>query len=352
MDESAQNVTTTSRVSSDQAILFNSDSASMNESAEILEILSQDQPDAKVSQLEERLDTFTCFGKLPVEVRVIIWRFCFPRRREVYVKSGFDSLRIDTFRYSSHHPPPLVFRVNSESRALSLKHYCVLLQDIHRPDRRVYFHPSLDTVVFLDLDPLRDGSMLARASERLLTTFQNIQSLKLRHMWWSQARCSIIGPCCDLTDSHSGLSVQEERSNIVPGHFKSLHELFISKTPELNYERSYSLTYPGNENSCKRSLKHFFKMKAKADPEFKIPKSPLSFPRGSPRVKLTWGLMMKKLMGNPLERKRKVRSKTKSKMMDPMDCLSHMHQTKLMSDGSAFIAIRPAISRLCVRDHE
>jgi hypothetical protein len=95
----------------------------------------------------------------------------------------------------------------------------------------------------------------------------------MHNMWWSSVRDAIIGPQGDDGALHwSGLDVNEERERIVPAYFKCSHELWLINNDEYFRGELESLTFPGNGTKCKKGLEHFFRTKANADPEFKVPK--------------------------------------------------------------------------------
>lgn len=107
-------------------------------------------------QLGKDLDTFTCFGRLHIELRLMIWRLTFPRGRHVNFNVNMDdALGPDYYRtdgIETHCPLPIALYVNSESRCEALNNYCIIktFKDSPNPPyRRRYrpfcYNPKLDT---------------------------------------------------------------------------------------------------------------------------------------------------------------------------------------------------------------
>jgi hypothetical protein len=84
-------------------------------------------------QYLNKLERFHPFPKLPLELRTMIWRYAFPRGRKVlydrgcwreYIVCKFSGY---TKFIRSFTPPPAVFLVNKESRAIALSAYIRIL---------------------------------------------------------------------------------------------------------------------------------------------------------------------------------------------------------------------------------
>ncbi|KAI1258938.1 hypothetical protein F5Y18DRAFT_443903 [Xylariaceae sp. FL1019] len=78
--------------------------------------------------------SFTCFGELPAEIRLLIWEYCLPRRVAEIYDALFEQLSRDiceqrgfTYRPSLGVPlvPPLISRVCQEARAIALHSSCL-----------------------------------------------------------------------------------------------------------------------------------------------------------------------------------------------------------------------------------
>lgn len=119
-----------------------------------------------------RLESFTLFPKLPLELRDMVWALTFTKRR-VHIHTNCTWLPEHCIQFKSNTRPPAIFHTNTESRAIGLKSYIVLLR--HRKEKAyslpprekerkhcpIYFHPEFDTVVLPDIIPMEEGSYLA-----------------------------------------------------------------------------------------------------------------------------------------------------------------------------------------------
>jgi hypothetical protein len=101
-------------------------------------------------------DTVFPFSRLPIEIRLMIWRRTFPRGNGF---GGRRRIRLAALRYGSNDPmnrvftsasTPVALHVNRESRREALRHYRLLFnlgagQDVprHTP---IYYNPSLDII--------------------------------------------------------------------------------------------------------------------------------------------------------------------------------------------------------------
>lgn len=272
----AKNVDNISPAISNSDIDFHLPSKAEAAATKRLEILCLELPDPDLLLFEQRLGSFTCFPDLPIELRTIIWRFSFPRGRKVHVKNP-ENNRLNTrdnpntLSFKSRHQAPSTFRVNCESRTVSLKYYRVLLQNIHDTRRRIYFHPGLDTIFLPDVYPVEQGHLFLRMSPKLCATFGQIQSLQMHHMWWSRYRTAALGPIGDnMMDRElfEGFTVKDIRNVFYPGHFKNLHELHLIATQCHN---TFLSTADGIAQ-CTASILHLFTTKAKVDTDVMIPK--------------------------------------------------------------------------------
>ncbi|KAG4437338.1 hypothetical protein IFR05_007190 [Cadophora sp. M221] len=116
-------------------------------------------------QLGPALEEFIVFPKLPLEVRLMIWRFAFPPGRHAILDlNTFAHLHVARygeapderrrFGIESHCPLPKTLYINSESRCETLRHYCVL----YRPKeafagkqlRPFCYNPALDIGAICD----------------------------------------------------------------------------------------------------------------------------------------------------------------------------------------------------------
>jgi hypothetical protein len=109
--------------------------------------------------------TFTCFGKLPLELRMVIWGFpCFHERNVfIWLTKPFGNMTDvtliwhdldddpDLFNYVTTTPPPAVLHTCQESRKAGLDHYYLLFgakfrigySEILTPEH-IYANPETD----------------------------------------------------------------------------------------------------------------------------------------------------------------------------------------------------------------
>jgi hypothetical protein len=128
---------------------------------------------------EKAFNHFPLFGFLPEELRIMVWRAAFPRKRTVQVELSPSFVILH-----SHTPPPLTLHINRESRLETLKFYIPLLDPC--PRRPIYFHPSLDTVCFhrREGNPLGFMQSTAYLTKHSLSAISKIQSLKIPKIYY------------------------------------------------------------------------------------------------------------------------------------------------------------------------
>ncbi|KAF8863006.1 hypothetical protein BDZ45DRAFT_686261 [Acephala macrosclerotiorum] len=122
-----------------------------------LEMLTEALPDFG-RELFFHHEKFDLFPELPVEIRLQIWRFAFPRPRHVSLDTGFGALPDEFIRwYNSWGPQlPITLRINRESRVETLRRYTILyMRDFMRwgpieyhdfPERPFCFDPVRDSL--------------------------------------------------------------------------------------------------------------------------------------------------------------------------------------------------------------
>jgi len=228
------------------------------------------------------LDEFTVFPKFPLEIRTYIWRWSFLRGRKisVYKQEEDDDYEPDDEDepepngFKSSNQPPVTFLVNRESRDISLRHYHVLLHHPTDPNVKSYFHPALDTIVFPDLRPLDEGLRLKNLTPELAKLFDEIQSLELHNMWWSDIRTAAIGPQDgNRKPRWSKAETQRTRDNVLASYFRGLHELLLAPEGQemaLGVEQ-HDLSTTEGQRECKEVLLYHFEEKRKVDEGFVVP---------------------------------------------------------------------------------
>ena len=158
----------------------------------------------KVEQQEDDSSTTqaTGFRKIPIEIRLQIYRLLFPASRHVCLDSDFPW----TFNYESavHAqnilPLPLSLYINRESRAETLKYYSVIFKQDSAAftnfepfaERPLLFDPKIDSayVTFGSLQP-REGENGQRFNDWLIHLnrelpggIKAIKSLEIRDVNW------------------------------------------------------------------------------------------------------------------------------------------------------------------------
>lgn len=99
--------------------------------------MADPEQDLSVQQPGCGATTFTCFPKLTLELRLIIWRAAFPRGRMVQIEAQLKD-------YAYYGPPlPSTLMVNRESRRETLRNYLLCYQDDELLNRVPVWEPHL-----------------------------------------------------------------------------------------------------------------------------------------------------------------------------------------------------------------
>ncbi|KAL2064475.1 hypothetical protein VTL71DRAFT_4969 [Oculimacula yallundae] len=141
-------------------------------------------------QLGADLKAFNCFGKLPLELRLMVWRLAFPRGRYVNFNDKIrlcmgledpDSTR--TRGTESHCPLLATLHTNQESRNETLKHYSVMLRpntSYYQGIRPLYYNPVLDTVFLSPQDGIESLNAVSQLQYAAPKLFGLIETLEIR----------------------------------------------------------------------------------------------------------------------------------------------------------------------------
>ncbi|KAE8443157.1 hypothetical protein EG329_002326 [Mollisiaceae sp. DMI_Dod_QoI] len=122
-------------------------SFAMNEAQNTLQLFGElPNPDQGlfVQTSPDDFREFTLFPKLPVEIRLRIWRKCFPGPRTVHIEPGFSyeeppsKLAQRTEMLKCDIPTPRTLQINSESRQETLRNYVIIPQSTFRSGYQVY----------------------------------------------------------------------------------------------------------------------------------------------------------------------------------------------------------------------
>ncbi|CZR56870.1 uncharacterized protein PAC_06759 [Phialocephala subalpina] len=133
---------------------------------------SESFPDPNLELYIQFLDALTLFPKLSIELRLRVWRLCFPEPREVYIGRRFIKRSVSNNRpqrYSKDHanslPPTL--HINAESRQETLRSYTLIWRKDLGEETKDWRHPiCFDT-------------------KRCLPYFQYYDALFSPTLWWS-----------------------------------------------------------------------------------------------------------------------------------------------------------------------
>ncbi|KAH7327098.1 hypothetical protein BKA65DRAFT_554662 [Rhexocercosporidium sp. MPI-PUGE-AT-0058] len=157
----------------------------------------------RINVIGDNLDDpviFVGFPKLPLELRLKIWRNSFPGQgRHVGFTVGFSQTQPKDRQIGSPQKPPASFEVCSESRAETLKHYImiavepvssglVLKSDVKQIVYPFLFNPKFDTLYtesgFFYHRPLRNEllNFIGKVNEFNPTVLSNIVTLEIREM--------------------------------------------------------------------------------------------------------------------------------------------------------------------------
>jgi len=96
---------------------------------------------------------FTLFTKLPSELRIKIWKFCFPEPRVVSVRYNRTANQ-----YTSNTAPPALLHASSESRSLFLSTYTKFILS-PKYESAVFVDFSRDSIFFDNLDCSPEGDL-------------------------------------------------------------------------------------------------------------------------------------------------------------------------------------------------
>ena len=117
--------------------------------------------------------TFTCFGDLPLELRLKVWEYLVQPR--IVIAACFDEQRVpekraQLARRASHLPAPVLLHICREARQLALKHYELafswrvpsMLARPRASEARVWFNFEQDTLFLLgELEPYDSSNINA-----------------------------------------------------------------------------------------------------------------------------------------------------------------------------------------------
>jgi hypothetical protein len=195
----------------------------------LLSVLAFELPDfeQKLSpqNLGLKLETFTCFPRLPPELRLTIWTFTFPSRRLVDLTLVRPYYGRTIYGRGADPKHPIALHVNRESRAITLQTYHGIFQKQPVPlyanknkikpgIRSLFFDPKVDQFCIDSYDILSWLNSEVMLKTYLVDTDLNcfglIKSVEIRNFRW------------ELTWNHRGWPPWE---TIETGMMQYLHGL-------------------------------------------------------------------------------------------------------------------------------
>jgi hypothetical protein len=119
--------------------------------------------------MADTLSTFTNFGVLPKELRLLAWEQAVnsiePKSvviEPLYILNHEGAVIVDTFRGYKARPSdvsPVMLQTSSEARAVVLKSYRRMFEDTAPPSFPIYFNPDRDSLHLRDCDPKWEGKI-------------------------------------------------------------------------------------------------------------------------------------------------------------------------------------------------
>ncbi|KAH6682654.1 hypothetical protein B0J14DRAFT_673036 [Halenospora varia] len=128
--------------------------------------------------------TFTCFPKLPPELRLKIWKLADGRR--VLQFKLHSKQRTGLIKFKNQSGTPALLQVCHDSRQIALKHYVLGFEQKLRSWKPIYYSASKDTIVF---NHFSEGAYFSSADYRVRTTKElnnsSITSIAIRRPFGS-----------------------------------------------------------------------------------------------------------------------------------------------------------------------
>ncbi len=163
------------------------------------------QSDHQSDKISTPLHTFTLFPVLPIEIRLKIWHWSFPRGREVnfadetIFKALSDAAKGTLLQFENSTPLPVTLRINKESRQETLKHYYIVFRGDNKSvpgeekqlAKPFCYNPNLDTAWInpVALQAENSDKWFAHLEYKAPKAFSQTEVLELREwfcIWPSQ----------------------------------------------------------------------------------------------------------------------------------------------------------------------
>ncbi|EKD16374.1 hypothetical protein MBM_05668 [Drepanopeziza brunnea f. sp. 'multigermtubi' MB_m1] len=180
---------TTEKVQTEQQDTVPAPESSIDSISEALQLLELELPDFEeelVTQVRSLpLDTFTCFPKLGIELRYMIWKLTFPGRRCISLSHVKHYLKVPI-----GPKLPTSLHINRESRSYTLETFHLLWLKMHRTgskrlfSRLICMNPALD-LVHVDFISIQGRYRLHRLRElfqKYPESIAAIRSLEIREI--------------------------------------------------------------------------------------------------------------------------------------------------------------------------
>lgn len=216
-----------------------------------LRLLQLELPDYEQELSSQNLipDTFTCFPRMPTEIRQMVWVIALPGRRLInLVPHSHDGGYRQSIRDKRDPKLPITLQVNRESRHVTLKHYRISYQrprpstnplvynplERHAGARCMCVDPNVD-MFYIDMKECFNSE--TRVAELYLQDpecFNSIRTLEIRRAYWLDI----------ATDPLEPLALQYLQSGALK-YFPGLHALhavawsevmFIKDEDALNWQ--------------------------------------------------------------------------------------------------------------------
>jgi hypothetical protein len=206
----AESTLQTQLISSEQPQLISEQAA-----RECILLFTFELPDPEIQlyiQLGKDLDTFTLFPRLPLELRLKIWRRAFPKPRLVHIGPSCSVCYCwshDYLKAKVQHIPLLVtLRINSESRTETLKFYTVIWRDEKDNLRQpLYFDHTRDKLYMgycHDSDDQQLLDWVKQLKSNALGRLEKVNNLEFDGVWFQDRffKAQLMGRVSGFHNKH------------------------------------------------------------------------------------------------------------------------------------------------------
>ncbi|KAE8444123.1 hypothetical protein EG329_000905 [Mollisiaceae sp. DMI_Dod_QoI] len=233
-------------------------SYTIEEATRCLGLLNLELPDASQELVEQELhprrSTFTCFLRLPSELRLAVWKLLLPGRRLtklVYYGTLWDEdadveITIVPWELRPRDPKlPVTLFVNQESRQYTQETYHIVFQQmtghikirngmIVPHERTLCLNPVLDQVC-IDMAEIFDRhNCFQQSYDQEPHCFDSVRTLELRDFHWLSFDHTMGGP--ELVDFFL-FDDEWVKAGGILRHFRNLQSLHLIARRDLPHER-------------------------------------------------------------------------------------------------------------------